>query len=252
METKALRARGAPQVTRNLPEPEVLLRLYEQMVLLRRFETRRADRLPQGRDARLPASLYRRGGDRASASARICGRPTGSPRPIAATAMRWPRACDPRVADGRALRQARRLLRRPRRHHAPLRPRRSACSAPTASSAPASATRSASASARATAGHATTSRVAFFGDGATNHGGLPRGAELRRRAAGAGGLRLREQPLRHRDAARDRSTLNPEIATRAAAYGIPGVAVDGNDVVAVWTGDARGGRAGARAATGRR
>ena len=30
-------------------------------------------------------------------------------------------------------------------------------------------------------------------------------------------------------------TLNPEIATRAAAYGIPGVAVDGNDVLAVWT-----------------
>jgi 2-oxoisovalerate dehydrogenase E1 component len=29
-------------------------------------------------------------------------------------------------------------------------------------------------------------------------------------------------------------TLNPEIATRAAAYGIPGVAVDGNDAVAVW------------------
>ena len=29
-------------------------------------------------------------------------------------------------------------------------------------------------------------------------------------------------------------TLNPEIASRAAAYGIPGVAVDGNDVVAMW------------------
>ena len=29
-------------------------------------------------------------------------------------------------------------------------------------------------------------------------------------------------------------TLNPEIASRAAAYGIPGIAVDGNDVVAVW------------------
>ena len=39
METKALRARGAPQVTRKLPEPEVLLRLFERMVLLRRFES---------------------------------------------------------------------------------------------------------------------------------------------------------------------------------------------------------------------
>ena len=30
------------------------------------------------------------------------------------------------------------------------------------------------------------------------------------------------------------ATLNPEIASKAAAYGIPGVAVDGNDVLAVW------------------
>ena len=30
-------------------------------------------------------------------------------------------------------------------------------------------------------------------------------------------------------------TLNPEIATKAASYGMPGVAVDGNDVLAVWT-----------------
>ena len=29
-------------------------------------------------------------------------------------------------------------------------------------------------------------------------------------------------------------TLNPEIATKAASYGMPGVAVDGNDVLAVW------------------
>ena len=31
-----------------------------------------------------------------------------------------------------------------------------------------------------------------------------------------------------------RSRSIPEIATRAAAYGIPGIAVDGNDVVAVF------------------
>jgi 2-oxoisovalerate dehydrogenase E1 component len=37
-------------------------------------------------------------------------------------------------------------------------------------------------------------------------------------------------------------TLNPEIATRAAAYGIPGIAVDGNDVLAVWLGGAAGRR----------
>ena len=39
------------------------------------------------------------------------------------------------------------------------------------------------------------------------------------------------------------ATLNTEVASKAAAYGIPGVAVDGNDVVAVWAGDARRGRA---------
>ena len=30
------------------------------------------------------------------------------------------------------------------------------------------------------------------------------------------------------------TTLNTEVASKAAAYGLPGVAVDGNDVVAVW------------------
>ena len=30
------------------------------------------------------------------------------------------------------------------------------------------------------------------------------------------------------------ATLNTEVASKAAAYGLPGVAVDGNDVVAVW------------------
>ena len=30
------------------------------------------------------------------------------------------------------------------------------------------------------------------------------------------------------------ATANTEVATKAAAYGIPGVAVDGNDVLAVW------------------
>ena len=47
-------------------------------------------------------------------------------------------------------------------------------------------------------------------------------------------------------------TLNPEIASRAAAYGIPGIAVDGNDVVAVWQAARRSGGAGPRGATGRR
>ena len=63
---------------------------------------------------------------------------------------------------------------------------------------------------------------------------LSRGDEFRRRPAGAGRLRLREQPLRHRDAADAWRRSTPRSPRSAAAYGIPGVAVDGNDVLAVW------------------
>ena len=51
-----------------------------------------ADRLPQGRDAGLPAPLHRPGGDRRRRLRASAARATGSPRPIAATATRWPRA----------------------------------------------------------------------------------------------------------------------------------------------------------------
>ncbi len=86
-----------------------------------------------------------------------------------------------------------------------------------------------SAKARGTDGMA----VAFFGDGGTNHGAFHESLNFAgvRKAPVVfvceNNLYATATPLKN-------ATLNPEIATRAAAYGIPGVAVDGNDVIAVW------------------
>lgn len=75
--------------------------------------------------------------------------------------------------------------------------------------------------------------VAFFGDGAANHGAFHEGLNF---AAVnhvpvvfvcENNLYATATPLKS-------ITLNPEIATKAASYGMPGVAVDGNDVFAVW------------------
>ncbi len=75
--------------------------------------------------------------------------------------------------------------------------------------------------------------VAFFGDGATNHAAFHESLNF----AGvqhAPAIFVCENNLYATATALSKATLNPEIATRAAAYGIPGVAVDGNDVLAVW------------------
>lgn len=75
--------------------------------------------------------------------------------------------------------------------------------------------------------------VAFFGDGAANHGGFHEAlnfAAVQRAPAVfvcENNLYATATPLKS-------ITLNPEIATKAASYGMPGVAVDGNDVFAVW------------------
>ena len=75
--------------------------------------------------------------------------------------------------------------------------------------------------------------VAFFGDGATNHAGFHESlnfAGIQKAPAVfvcENNLYATATPLRT-------ATLNPEIATRAAAYGIPGIAVDGNDVLAMY------------------
>jgi len=75
--------------------------------------------------------------------------------------------------------------------------------------------------------------VSFFGDGASNHGAFHEGLNFAavQRAPVVfvceNNLYATATPLRT-------ITCNAEIASRAAAYGMPGVAVDGNDVFAVW------------------
>jgi 2-oxoisovalerate dehydrogenase E1 component len=76
--------------------------------------------------------------------------------------------------------------------------------------------------------------VAFFGDGATSHGGFHEALNI------AGFMKapvvfVCENNLYATATPLSSVTANPEIASRAAAYGIAGVAVDGNDVVAMWT-----------------
>jgi 2-oxoisovalerate dehydrogenase E1 component len=75
--------------------------------------------------------------------------------------------------------------------------------------------------------------VAFFGDGAVNNGAFHEGLNL----AAIWQLPVlfvcennqfaTEVPFRY-------ATRNPSVAGRAAAYGLPGTAVDGNDVAAVY------------------
>jgi 2-oxoisovalerate dehydrogenase E1 component len=75
--------------------------------------------------------------------------------------------------------------------------------------------------------------VSFFGDGASNHGAFH---EVLNFAAvqSAPVVFVCENNLYATATPLNTVTLNPEIASRAAAYGMPGVAVDGNDVFAVW------------------
>jgi 2-oxoisovalerate dehydrogenase E1 component len=75
--------------------------------------------------------------------------------------------------------------------------------------------------------------AAFFGDGAVNHGAFHESLNFAG-AQRAGVLFVCENNLYATATPLQLVTRNAEIATRAAAYGIPGVAVDGNDVLAVW------------------
>jgi 2-oxoisovalerate dehydrogenase E1 component len=75
--------------------------------------------------------------------------------------------------------------------------------------------------------------VAFFGDGASNNGAFHEGINM----AGAWKLPavfVCENNLYATEIAYASVTANPEVATKAASFGIPGVAVDGNDVLAVY------------------
>jgi 2-oxoisovalerate dehydrogenase E1 component len=75
--------------------------------------------------------------------------------------------------------------------------------------------------------------VGFFGDGAVNNGAFHEGVNL---AAiwDLPVLFVCENNLYATEVAFDYATRNTDVAERARAYGIPGVAVDGNDVMAVF------------------
>ena len=75
--------------------------------------------------------------------------------------------------------------------------------------------------------------VAFFGDGAVNNGAFHEGLNL----AAAWQLPVIfvcENNLYATEVPFAKATRNPNVATRGQAYGLPGVEVDGNDVLAVY------------------
>ena len=65
-------------------------------------------------------------------------------------------------------------------------------------------------------------------------------------------LLLPQQRLGDQRAARERQTAAKTFAAKAIAYGMPGVRVDGNDVLAVHQRHARGGASGRAPARARR
>jgi TPP-dependent pyruvate/acetoin dehydrogenase alpha subunit len=75
--------------------------------------------------------------------------------------------------------------------------------------------------------------VAFFGDGAVNNGAFHEGLNL----ATVWGLPVVfvcENNLYATEIPFAKVTANPSVASRAQAYGLPGLCVDGNDVLAVY------------------
>src|SRR5689334_2356582 len=75
--------------------------------------------------------------------------------------------------------------------------------------------------------------VAFFGDGASNNGAFHEGLNL---AAiwDLPALFVCENNMYATEVPFAYAARNPDVAQRAAGYGIPGVVVDGNDVLAVY------------------
>ena len=127
--------------------------------------------------------------------------------------------------------QVDRLLQGQGRVDAHQRPRRSGCSGRTASSAPARRSPSAPAFANKYRGRGQVA-VAFFGDGATNIGAFHEAANM------ACALHLPivfacENNEYGEFTPRDKTMAITDIVDRAAGYGMPGVIVDGMDVVAV-------------------
>ena len=220
----------------NLPRhcpwpPPSLLRLYEQMVLIRRFELAAQDVYKKGE---MPGFIHLYVGEEATAVG-VCAHlqlrrldHQHAPR----TRPRAGQGSAPRTGHGRALRQGDRLLRRPRRQHASVRqeirpvrhqrfrrrrnPRlgRAWRSAP-ARAAPIRWPSASSATERST--------TAAFHE-SINFAGVQKAPVV---FVCENNLYATATPL-------TMATANTDVASKAAAYGIPGVAVDGNDVLAVW------------------
>ena len=74
--------------------------------------------------------------------------------------------------------------------------------------------------------------VCFFGEGATGHGRVRRGAQHRRALEAAARLHLREQPVRRADARRG-ARRRARSGAAPSPTGCPAQRVDGNDVDAV-------------------
>lgn len=75
--------------------------------------------------------------------------------------------------------------------------------------------------------------AAFFGDGAVNNGAFHEGINLAT-AWKLPVIFVCENNLYATEVSISRATANADVASRAAAYGLPGIAVDGNDVLAVY------------------
>jgi len=75
--------------------------------------------------------------------------------------------------------------------------------------------------------------VAFFGDGATNNGSFHEGINLATTWS-LPTLFVCENNMYATEVPYAKATKQTSVASRAAAYGLPGVEVDGNDVLAVW------------------
>ena len=82
--------------------------------------------------------------------------------------------------------------------------------------------------------------LCFFGDGATNQGQVYRIVQHGGLVAPAGGLRDREQQIRHGHLDRARRGRRHRAVPARRAYGIPGAQVDGMDVLAVHEAGERG------------
>ena len=80
--------------------------------------------------------------------------------------------------------------------------------------------------------------VAFFGDGAVSNGAFHEGINMAA-AWSLPALFICENNLYATEVAFANATRNPEVANRADAYGLPGVAIDGNDPLAVYAAASR-------------